>query len=215
MTEKNLTHLHRSPHKQTSDPLIVKEIISRAILAHVAIVVQDQPFCIPVACAPYENELLLHGSTASRLFKVLASGAPACVSITNIQALVLAASAFDSSMHYQSLMAFGSARVIEGDKKALALNALTDHLFPERRQELRESSPKELLATSVLAFPLDEISVKVSAGIPDLSSDLAASSLWVGVLPISSQYGKANPVSGLASNAEVPAYISRWPINRI
>lgn len=213
MAQKNLTQLHRSPHKQTSDPLIVKEIISRAILAHVAIVVEGQPFCIPVACAPYENELLLHGSTASRLFKILASGVPACVSITKIQGLVLAASAFDSSMHYQSLMAFGSARVIEGDKKAAALNALTDHLFPERRQELRESSPKELLATSVLAFPLNEISVKVSDGAPELSE--LESDLWIGVIPISTHYGAGIPADGLTPTAKIPGYLSRWPINRI
>lgn len=213
MTHTDRTQVHRSPHKQTSDPLVVQQIITRAILAHVAIVVEGQPFCIPVACAPFKNELLLHGSTASRLFRALANGAPACVSITSIQGLVLARSAFDSSMHYQSLMALGSARVIEGHEKEEALNALTDHLFPERREELRDSTQKELMATSVLAFPLDEISVKVSDGAPLLSED--QSDLWIGILPISARYEEAIPVSGLAPTVKVPDYLARWPVNRI
>jgi len=213
MASKDRTKVRRSPHKQSGDPLIVQQIVTRAILAHVAIEVDDQPFCIPVACAPYASELLLHGSTASRLFKALASGVPACVTITSIQGLVLAGSAFDSSMHYRSLMAFGRARVIEGHEKEEALNALTDHLFPERREELRESTPKELLATSVLAFPLDEFSVKVSNGAPELTED--GSNLWIGVIPIATQYGAAIPAEGLAQTAKVPEYISRWPVNRI
>lgn len=117
MSKRDRTKVRRSPQKQTHDQRVIQEIISRAIIAHVAIAVDGQPFAIPVACAPYGQELLLHGSTASRLFKVLAEGAPACVTITHLQALVLAASAFDSSMHYQSLMAFGAARVLDSDEK--------------------------------------------------------------------------------------------------
>lgn len=215
MTNRDRTKVRRSPQKQTHDPRAVEEILARAIIAHVAIVLDGQPFAIPVACAPYKQEILLHGSSASRLFKVLAEGDPACVTITNLHALVLAGSAFDSSMHYQSLMAFGAARVLEEDEKISALDALVDHLFPERRAELRPSTAKEIRATSVLAFPLTEISVKISNGFPDLPEENLGRDLWVGVLPITSTYRESLATPGLDPKVPVPSYISRWPINRI
>ena len=209
------TKVRRAPQKQVFDQSEARRILERAILAHVAIVDAGQPYCLPVACAPFGHELLLHGSTASRLFKVLASGAPACVTITLVDAFVLARSAFESSMHYQSLMAFGSTRELEGDEKRSALQALTDHLFPERRGELRKSTEQELKATAIVAFPLNEISIKVSNGQPDdPESDLEAN-VWAGILPISTIYGTPIPAGNLKAGISVPDYISRWPENRL
>jgi nitroimidazol reductase NimA-like FMN-containing flavoprotein (pyridoxamine 5'-phosphate oxidase superfamily) len=215
MSQRDRTQIRRSPHKQTHDESALRKILSRAILAHVAIVDEGQPICIPVACAPYENEVLLHGSTASRLFKLLASGTPACLTITSIQGLVLARSAFDSSMHYESLIAFGSARVIEGEEKIRALNALTDHLFPERRAELRASTKQELAATTVLAFPLDEVSIKISDNEPEGGDEDTSSNLWIGTVPIISTYGEPLGIQFGSDVAAAPSYISHWPINRI
>lgn len=209
------TKVHRAPQKQVFEPEAVRRILVRAIIAHVAINVDNQPYCLPVACAPMGNELLLHGSTASRLFKALMEGAPACVTITLVDALVLARSSFESSMHYQSLMALGHARVLNEEEKRPALQALTDHLFPERRSELRKSTENEIKATAIVAFPLTEMSVKVSEGQPDDPDSDLDSDVWAGILPISSNYGTPIPAENLREKISVPEYISRWPKNRL
>ena len=206
------TKIHRAPQKESFDPAVARSIVERALVAHVAIVVDGQPYSIPIACAPFGEELLLHGSTASRLFKHLSQGHPACVSITHLNALVLARSSFESSIHYESLIALGSARILSEDEKRPALQALTDHLFPQRRAELRTSTEQEIKATSVLAFPLTEISVKVSAGQPDdLESDLDAD-VWAGILPIKTTYGVAIPADNLKPGLPIPHYIATWVI---
>ncbi len=209
------TKVRRAPHKQVFAVEDARRILERAIIAHVAITDENQPYCLPVACAPFGDELLLHGSTASRLFKILANGAPACVTITVVDALVLARSAFESSMHYQSLMALGIARSLEGEEKQTALRAFTAHLFPERINELRDSTDQELKATSVLAFPLNEVSIKISAGQPDDPESDLGSKVWAGIVPISSTYGIPIPADNLKSGTAVPDYISRWPENRL
>lgn len=213
--ESERSKVRRAPHKQVFEPAVVRQILERAIIAHVAITVDDQPYCLPVSCAPFGDELLMHGSTASRLFRALSEGTPACVTITLVDALVLARSSFESSMHYQSLMAFGSARLLSDEEKRLALQALTDHLFPERRAELRKSTEKELKATTIVAFPLNEISVKVSSGQPDDPESDLESHVWAGILPISSTYDDPIPAYNLRSGIAVPEYISRWPKNRL
>ena len=209
------TKVRRAPHKQVFEPGEVRRILDRAIVAHVAVTDQNQPYCLPVACAPFGEELLLHGSTASRLFKSLASGTPACVTITLVDALVLARSAFESSMHYESLMALGKARSLEGQEKRTALCALTAHLFPERVNELRDSTEQELKATSVLAFPLNEISIKISNGQPDDAESDLDSDVWAGIVPVSTNYGTPISADNLKSGIIVPEYISRWPENRL
>lgn len=213
--ETDRTKVHRAPHKQVYEPAVARRIMERAIVAHVAVSIDGQPYCLPVACAPFGGELLIHGSTASRLFKTLSEGALACVTITHVSGLVLARSSFESSMHYESLMAFGKARLLSNEEKRPALQALTDHLFPNRRSELRPSTEKEIKATTVLAFPLSEISLKVSDGQPDdPESDLGAE-IWAGVLPITSSYGTPIPADNLRVGIAAPEYISGWPINRI
>ncbi|MDP1711084.1 MAG: pyridoxamine 5'-phosphate oxidase family protein [Candidatus Nanopelagicaceae bacterium] len=209
------TKVRRSPDKQVDDPEVLRAILARAIIAHVGIAIEGQPFVIPVACAPFKDELLLHGSTASRLFKALAAGTPACVSITLVDALVLARTSFDSSMRYHSLMAFGKARVIEVDEKVAALEALTDHLFPERAIELRQSNEQEIKATSILAFPLSEISIKVSNSVVDDAKTEPDTNIWAGIVPLSSDYELPIPAEDLRPGISVPEYISRWPKNRI
>lgn len=208
------TKVHRAPHKQVFDPAAARRILERAVIAHVAICVDGQPYALPVSCAPYGDELLIHGSPASRLFKELTAGTPACVTVTLVDGLVLARSAFESSMHYQCLMAFGSARLLEGEEKSAALEVLTDHLFPERRSELRESTEKEVNATTIVAFPLTEISIKVSTGQPDDPESDLESNVWAGIIPITSTYCAPVPAANLRPGIKTPDYISRWPKNR-
>lgn len=209
--EKRSTPIKRSPHKGSENREDLLEVLHRSRVGHVAID-DGGPVVIPVAVAPWRdgNELLLHGSTASRLFKKLSEGAPACLSLTILEALVLARSSFESSMHYKSLIAFGSAHSLEGAEKEEALIALTEHLFPERSQELRPSTEKELKATSILSFPLDDYTVKVSNGEPkDPEEDLSLP-VWAGIVPIHQVIGEPRAAKNLNPEIPIPDYINRW-----
>jgi nitroimidazol reductase NimA-like FMN-containing flavoprotein (pyridoxamine 5'-phosphate oxidase superfamily) len=210
-SEKRATPVKRIPHKESHDRKDLLEILSRSRVAHVAID-DGGPIILPVAIAPWKegNELLLHGSAASRLFRKLSEGAPACVSLTILEGLVLARSAFESSMNYKSLIAFGSGRSLEGVEKEEALLALTEHLFPERTKELRDSTEKELKATTIIAFPLDDYTVKVSDKEPeDPESDLSER-VWAGVVPVDQVLGTPIPASNLDPSIPLPGYIERW-----
>lgn len=209
--EKRSTPIKRLPHKESVDRNDLVEICRRSRIAHVAID-DGGPLVLPVASAPWRetHELLLHGSSASRLFRRLSEGAPACLSITVVEGLVLARSAFESSMQYISLVAFGSARRLEGSEKEEALLALTEHLFPERTKELRASTEKELKATSIVAFPLDDYTIKISRSEPeDPESDLNEK-VWAGVVPLEERLGTPIPASNLDPSIALPDYIKRW-----
>jgi nitroimidazol reductase NimA-like FMN-containing flavoprotein (pyridoxamine 5'-phosphate oxidase superfamily) len=210
-SEKRATPVKRIPHKESHDRKDLLEILSRSRVAHVAID-DGGPIILPVAIAPWKegNELLLHGSAASRLFRKLSEGAPACVSLTILEGLVLARSAFESSMNYKSLIAFGSGRSLDEGEKEEALLALTEHLFPERTKELRDSTEKELKATTIIAFPLDDYTVKVSDKEPeDPESDLSER-VWAGVVPVDQVLGTPIPASNLDPSIPLPGYIERW-----
>jgi nitroimidazol reductase NimA-like FMN-containing flavoprotein (pyridoxamine 5'-phosphate oxidase superfamily) len=210
-SEKRATPVKRIPHKESHDRKDLLEILSRSRVAHVAID-DGGPIILPVAIAPWKegNELLLHGSAASRLFRKLSEGAPACVSLTILEGLVLARSAFESSMNYKSLIAFGSGRSLDEGEKEEALLALTEHLFPERTKELRDSTEKELKATTIIAFPLDDYTVKVSDKEPeDPESDLSER-VWAGVVPVNQVLGTPIPASNLDPSIPLPGYIERW-----
>jgi len=210
-SQKRATPVKRLPHKESHDRRDLLEILHRSRIAHVAID-DGGPIILPVAIAPWRdgNEVLLHGSAASRLFRKLSEGAPACISLTILEGLVLARSAFESSMNYKSLIAFGVGRTLEGSEKEEALLALTEHLFPERSQELRASSEKELKATTIITFPLDDYTVKVSDKEPeDPESDLTER-VWAGVVPIAQVLGEPIPTSNLDPSIPLPGYIDRW-----
>lgn len=210
-SQKRATPVKRLPHKESHDRRDLLEILHRSRIAHVAID-DGGPIILPVAIAPWRdgNEALLHGSAASRLFRKLSEGAPACISLTILEGLVLARSAFESSMNYKSLIAFGVGRTLEGSEKEEALLALTEHLFPERSQELRASSEKELKATTIITFPLDDYTVKVSDKEPeDPESDLKER-VWAGVVPIAQVLGEPIATSNLDPSIPLPEYIDRW-----
>lgn len=207
-----ITTIKRAPHKSREDQESKERILNRAITAHVGIEIDGQPFVLPVLVAPYKDGLILHGSTASRLFKKLSDGEKACVTITLIDGLVLARSTYHSSMHYQSLMAFGRGQLLEGDEKRSALQALSDHLMPGRRAELRKSTEKELKATSVLFFPLDEWSIKVSDNAPKDDVEDLDTEVWAGVLPMKTIYSEPINAPDLKFDLPAPEYIKNWPL---
>ena len=142
-----------------------RAILADALVGHLGVLGPDGwPVVLPVAVAPDGDRVLMHGSTGSRMFRSLAGGAPACLTVTHIDGLVLARSAFESSMNYRSLVVLGTAEALDGAEKEVALRTLSDHLAPGRWDSLRPMRPKEVAATTVLGLPLSEFSVKSRAG---------------------------------------------------
>ncbi|MCX6396844.1 MAG: pyridoxamine 5'-phosphate oxidase family protein [Propionibacteriales bacterium] len=206
MTDR--TRIRRLPEKALTDLTALHAVLDAAKVGHVAFVQDGYPVNIPVACARDGDRLLLHGSTGSRLFRALASGTEVCVTVTLLDGLVLARSAFESSMHYRSAMVFGIPTEV-ADKPA-ALQAMTEAWMPGRWAGLREPRPKELAATLVLELPLVEWSVKISAGDPDDPAEDLDEPVWAGVLPIVAAYGDPVPAPDLRGTPSVPEYLRTW-----
>jgi nitroimidazol reductase NimA-like FMN-containing flavoprotein (pyridoxamine 5'-phosphate oxidase superfamily) len=205
------TQVRRLPGKQRHDRDALDQLLDAALVAHVAVVDDEgQPFVLPVAVARDGDRLLVHGSTASRLFRTLAAGAPTCLTVTAVDGLVLARSQFESSMHYRSAMVLGRCTVLDGDEKAAALRRLTEHLLPGRAVDAREASPKELAATTVLALPLDEWSLKVADGPPDDADEDLDRPVGSGVVPLRRGWGTPVPAPDLRFDLPVPEYVRSW-----
>ena len=168
MTEEDRTRVRRIPEKQVDDRAVLDAILDAGRVGHLAVIDEtEQPFVLPVAYARDGDRLLVHGSTASRLFRTLAAGATTCLTVTHLDGLVLARSAFESSMRYRSAMVFGSCDLVPRDEKLQALEVLTEHLLPQRWATLRAPLSKEIAATMILSLPILEWSVKVSDGWSD------------------------------------------------
>jgi nitroimidazol reductase NimA-like FMN-containing flavoprotein (pyridoxamine 5'-phosphate oxidase superfamily) len=181
---KERTRVRRLPEKAVTDRAALDAVLDAAMVAHVAVVEDAQPYVLPMACARDGDHLLLHGSTGSRLMRALADGAPTCVTVTLLDGLVYARSAFESSMNYRSAMILGTCIPLHGEAALEGLRVLTEHLLPGRWSTLRAPTRKELAATSVLALPLVDWSVKIGDGPPeDDPADLDAP-VWAGVIPL-------------------------------
>ncbi len=179
------TPVRRLPERARYDRDTIDAILDEGLVCHVGLVDQGQPFVIPAVYARLGDQVLVHGSAASRLINVLAGGAPACLTVTLLDGLVLARSGFHHSMNYRSVVVVGNAREItDPEEKRRALDAIVEHVVPGRTAEVRPPSQKELRATRVVALSLDEASAKLRTGPPkDDEQDLALA-CWAGELPL-------------------------------
>ncbi len=179
------TTLTRLPAMASSDRTLLDALLDESRIGHIALVADGHPVVIPTAIARDGDVALAHGSTGSRWMRLLAAGAPASLAVTALDGLVVARSAFESSMHYRSAVLFGAFSVVdEAAEKLRALDILTESLLPGRVAEVRRPSPKELAATLVIALPIAEWSLKVSDGWPeDPPADIAGDA-WAGVVPL-------------------------------
>jgi len=210
MTAKADTRLRRLPERGSKDFELACSIIDSARICHVGFAVDGQPYVLPMAHARDGRSLLLHGSRVSRLMKHLTAGLPCCVTVTHLDGLVLARSAFHSSMNYRSVMVFGSATAVtDRAQKARGLDALTEHLLPGRLAELREPTRKELDATTLLALPIDRYSAKTRTGPPDDPSDETNVPIWAGVVPLSLEAGNPMAAPDMPRGLKRPAYLKR------
>jgi len=196
------TRVRRLPEKARTDRAALDEVLDSALVAHVAIVDDGQPYVLPMACARDGDRLLVHGSTGSRLMRTMAAGAPICVTVTHLDGLVLARSAFNSSMQYRSAMILASARPVADQLEGLRV--LTEHLIPGRWDILRAPTAKELAATLVLEIPLTQWSVKISDAPPEDEPEDLDAAVWAGVIPLTVSRGAAVPAPDLRFDLPAP-----------
>lgn len=177
--------IKRVPKRGNYDYETVYQILDAGLVCHVGFVAEGQPYVIPTAYGRVDDKLYLHGSPASRMLRTLQQGIPVCVTVTLIDGLVLARSAFHHSMNYRSVVVFGTAEVVsEPEAKLEALRAFTEHIVPGRWQDVRQPNRQELAGTLVLALPLEEASAKVRTGPPvDDEADYSLP-VWAGEIPL-------------------------------
>jgi len=175
------------------DRAVLDTLLDTARVAHVGLVDDDWPVVIPTGVARDGDNVILHGSTGSHWMRTLASGAPACVTVTSLEGLVVARAAFESSMHYRSAVVFGVAQPVDGDEKRRVLDVITDTLIPGRAAEVRPHSDKELAATQLLRLPIEHWSLKAAHSWPeDLPNDIDGPA-WAGVVPMHITYDDPLP----------------------
>lgn len=191
------------------DAAQVHAVLDEAFVCHVGFVADGLPVVLPHVYARVGSTLYLHGSTAARAFQVGAAPLEVCVTVTVVDGLVLARSAFHHSLNYRSVVALGAARPVQSDpEKRLALDALVDAVVAGRSEECRRANRKELAATAVLALALDEVSLKQRSGpAVDDEQDLT-SEFWAGVLPLAVAAAPPQPDAGVA--APVPDAVAHW-----
>jgi nitroimidazol reductase NimA-like FMN-containing flavoprotein (pyridoxamine 5'-phosphate oxidase superfamily) len=205
------TELRRIPNRGSHDWETINQILDAGFLAHVGFCVDGQPFVIPTLYGRDGEKLYLHGSAVSRMLRELETGTPTCVTVTLVDGLVLARSAFHHSMNYRSVVAFGSARKIaDPERKVESLRIISEHIIPGRWADVRKPSEKELKATTVLEFSISEASSKVRSGPPlddEIDYDLP---VWAGVLPL--EMTSRPPVADdkLIKGVTLPDYVWRY-----
>ena len=185
--------------------------MDEGLICHLGFTIDNQPFVIPTAYGRVEDQLYIHGSPASRMLRSLLTGIEVCLTVTLLDGLVMARSAFHHSMNYRSVVIFGTANLIQNaEQKLEALRAFTEHVVPGRWAEVRQPSHQELQATLVLSLPLIEASAKMRTGAPlddEADYDLP---VWAGVVPLQLVASEAMSDSRLQPAITPPTYIQNY-----
>jgi uncharacterized protein len=209
MTPTPRTRVRRNAKRGVYDREAIDAILDEALICHLGFVHEEQPYVIPTIHARVGDQVLIHGSSASRALRTLAAGTPLCLTVTLLDGLVLARSAFHHSMNYRSAVLLGSARLLDGpDEKAAALEAFTEKLAPGRWDSIRWPTRQELKGTKVLALPIDEASAKMRVGPPVDDDEDYALDAWAGVVPLVLSPGAPERDPRLRDGIAEPAHVS-------
>ncbi|HEY4163136.1 MAG TPA: pyridoxamine 5'-phosphate oxidase family protein [Dongiaceae bacterium] len=193
----------------------VHAVLDAGMLAHIAYVIDGQPYVTPTSYWRDGNRLYWHGSSASRMLRFQAPGVPVCITVTHLDGLVLARSGFHHSINYRSVMAFGNAQIVDDPKEKIdQLNRFVDRLFPGRNETLRGIDPQEAKATTVLWMEIDEASAKIRTGPPKDDEPDYALDCWAGIIPIAQVIGAAIPDPKLKEGIGWPEHLSRFAADR-
>jgi nitroimidazol reductase NimA-like FMN-containing flavoprotein (pyridoxamine 5'-phosphate oxidase superfamily) len=205
------TTVKRLPKRAAYDRQTIEAILDEGLFCHVGFAVDGQPYVLPTVYARLGDTIYLHGSAASRMLGAVGGGIAACVTVTLLDGLVLARSAFHHSVNYRSVVVLGAARLVaDPDEKLRALQAIVEHVVPERWSTVRAPSAQELKATTVLALPLAEASAKLRAGGPLDDEEDYATAVWAGHLPLTLVPGTPVADGRLAPGTAIPASIARY-----
>jgi uncharacterized protein len=201
------TKLKRLPKRGHFDRETVYGILDEGFMCHVGFAVDGQPYVIPTGYARVDDKLYIHGSQASRMLRSLSNGLDACVTVTIVDGLVLARSAFHHSMNYRSVLVFGHAVLVDDPKeKYEALVALSEHIVRGRWADVREPNEQEMIQTTVLCLPMEEASAKIRTGPPLDDEEDYALPMWAGIVPLKLVAGQPINDPRLPDGIEVPPY---------
>lgn len=213
--ETKRSRIRRLPDRGFYDKDDVYRILDAGTVCHVGIAPDGKPVVIPTLYARVGDEIVLHGSTASRLLRYVREGGQVCVTVTHVDGVVLARSLFHHSINYRSAVVFGTGRVVEKEaEKIEALKAITDQLMAGRWEDARRPSPVELKATAVVAVLIEEASAKVRTGPPGDEQEDYELDVWAGVLPIRAAAGEPQPDPLMRPGIPIPDYVSTYGADR-
>ncbi len=201
----------RLPERAAYDKETIYKILDQALICHVGIAQENQPFVIPTIHARRGDALLLHGATTSRLLQHIQAGNPICVATTLLDGLVVARGIFHNSMNYRSVVLFGVGRVLEEPQaKYDALFALSEHIMPGRWDDARLPSKKELKATTIIEMPIEVATAKLRVGGPKDDAEDYEKDWWAGVIPIQQKFLAPQPDVKLHREIPVPSYLKNY-----
>jgi uncharacterized protein len=211
-TPTDRTKVRRKPDRGTYDRELIYKILDDAFVCNIAFIADGQPFVVPTNYVRVGDKLFLHGSTASRLMKTLANGAPFCLSVTLLDGIVCSPTATGHSVNYRSVVVMGKAEIVEGEAaKLAAMRDFVEYVIRGRWADVRPPSAQELKATMVLSVPLVEVSAKVRTGFAvDDESEYGETKAWTGVIPFKWTAGEPIPDPRRKSEKPVPANIERY-----
>jgi len=213
------TRVRRAPKRGHYDFETIAQILDEGLVCHVGFVIEGQPFVIPTAYGragdrtafPGENRVYIHGASASRMMKSLQTGIDVCLTVTLLDGLVLARSAYHHSMNYRSVVLFGQAQAVtDPAEKTVALKAFTEHVMKGRWDEVRSPNSAELAETVVLSLPITEASAKIRTGPPIDTEEDYALDVWAGVLPLHMTPGAPVDDPRLSANIAQPKAVRQY-----
>ncbi|HEY9626256.1 MAG TPA: pyridoxamine 5'-phosphate oxidase family protein [Coleofasciculaceae cyanobacterium] len=209
MTQRS--QIRRLPQRGEYDRATIHQILDEGLICHVGFAVETQPFVIPTAYGRVGDRLYIHGSPASRMLRTLKESVEVCVTVTLLDGLVLARSAFHHSMNYRSVVIFGAATIVQdAAEKLAALKAFTEHVVPGSWSTVRLPTPQEVAGTLVLSLPLTEASAKIRTGAPvDDEADYALP-IWAGELPLRLVAQSPVPDPRLSPEIQPPSYVQHY-----
>lgn len=200
------TRVRRLAERGSFDAGLINAIVDEALICHVGFAVDGCPWVVPTIHARIDDRLYLHGAPANHMLRSIDEGVEACVTITLIDGLVLARSAFHHSINYRSAMIFGAAHAVtDDDEKRAALGALVEHVVPGRSVDARPPTDNEMRKTLVLRLPITEASAKVRTGGPIDDTEDLSMPVWAGVVPCAIEFG--TPVADDGITAALPGYV--------
>ena len=208
MTTDEKFHVQRHSDREVHDRLSINSLLDSQYVAHVGFVDPDikAPFVVPMGFARDDDRILIHGSTGSRIMMSIAKGIDLCVTVTQLNSIVVARSAFNSSMNYESVMIFGQARVLKEEEKDVALERITTKLVPGLWEYGRALTKKESAATMIVELSLDKISAKARTGDPSDDEEDLSLGLWAGIIPLKTIHEPAITAAN-ATGIAVPSHL--------